>query len=402
MNYINNELNINFDYKIHINNLNINDELIRGKCYLKILKIFLNLIKKYFNEKLFIKKKPYTRTISNILSSFIFSQYIDNNDEDPFIPKLKSLDLLKNIIFDYVKEDNSINNLNLFFSDFINLYNNNYNIFLKILKSSKNKFYKVTKNKVTINNKEFYKLILKYNNNSIILQNILNHIIISKNKYEILKKKYWGPKNKLDYYIWAILFRYQTLGSNNHQLAILPTVIKNLKKDFNMSMESFASAINSNSKLFCSLYPDLENYFGSFGNFFNINFKEGFYNFNPPFQEDIIKLGINKILKSLQNSDKNNKKLGFFITIPIWDKEGKKELNMSKDKFNDFEIVYKIKKSKYLKINLSFSKDKFSYLDHNFELVKNTTIQNSYVFVLANYDDNFEKIKKYDFLNYNN
>ena len=398
MKYQNNDLNLNFEYLNFVTDLNINNELIRGKCYLKILKFFLNLVKKYFKESLFIKKKPFTRTISNILSSLIFSQYIKNNNEDPFIPKLKSLDLLKNIIFDYIKEDECLKNFNIFFDDFKVQYNYNYNFFKNKLKDSKNKYYKLSKQEKVVENKTFYKLNLVYDNNSIILQNILNHIFISKNKYNFLEKKFWGPKNKLDYYIWAILFRYQTLGSNNHQLAILPKIIKNLKKDFKMNMETFGSAINSSSKYFCSLYPDIENFFGSFGNFFDVKFIEGFYNFNPPFQEDIIELGINRIFNLLENSKNYNKKLAFFVTIPVWDTEGKKKLGI-KDNFNDFEIINKIKKSKFIKINLVYKKNKFSYLDHNFELIKNTTIQNSYVFVLANYNDNFEKIKKYDFFN---
>ena len=398
MKYLNNNLNLNFEYLNFETNLNINNELIRAKCYLKILKFFLNLVRKHFKEILFTKKKPFTRTISNILSSFIFSQYIKNNNEDPFIPKLKSLDLLKNIIFDYIKEDECLKNFNIFFDDFKMHYNYNYSIFKNKLKATKNKFYKLIKKELIIEKKSFYKFYLTYETNSVILQNILNHIMISKNKYKFLEKKYWGSKNKFDYYIWAILFRYQTLGSNNHQLAILPKIIKNLKKDFNMNMETFGSAINSSSKYFCSLYPDIENYFGSFGNFFDVKFIEGFYNFNPPFQEDIIELGVNKIFNLLENSKNNNKKLAFFVTIPVWDTEGKKKLGI-KDNFNDFKIIDKIKKSQFLKINLLYEKSKFSYLDHNFELIKNSTIQNSYVFVLANYNDKFEKIKKYDFFN---
>jgi len=397
--YVNKELNILIYYNEISDELNINNELIRGKCYLIILKCFINLIKKHFNEKLFIKKKPFVRTISNILSTFIFSQYINiKNIEDPFIPKLVSLDLLKNIILDFIKNDKTFENYDKFFFEFEKIYNNNYNKFIKIIKTCKNKYYKIIKKPYNINNINFHKFIINYNTNSLHFNNLINHIIIPVSKYNLLKIKFIGNINKFDYYIWSILFRYQILGSNNHQLAILPSIINNLHNDFNMNMESFGSAINCQSKFFGSLYPDLEQNFGSFGNFFNIKFVEGFYNFNPPFQEDIIQKGINNIIFFLKES---NKKLGFFITIPIWDKKGKKNFNIN-DEYNDFKIIYTIQKSKFLKAKIAISKDNFSYIDHNFKLIKNTTIQNTYVFILANYNNNFQDIiSKYDFFNFN-
>ena len=44
-------------------------------------------------------------------------------------------------------------------------------------------------------------------------------------------------------------------------------------------------------------------------------------------------------------------------------------------------------------------KEKFTYVDHNFELYKNKTIQNTYVIVLSNTDQKFDFIKTYDFEN---
>jgi hypothetical protein len=44
------------------------------------------------------------------------------------------------------------------------------------------------------------------------------------------------------------------------------------------------------------------------------------------------------------------------------------------------------------------SKDDFTYMDHNFYLFKNKTIQNTYVIVMSNYENNFiDKINEYNF-----
>ena len=154
-----------------------------------------------------------------------------------------------------------------------------------------------------------------------------------------------GGTEKFTDIIYCILLRYFTLGSNNNQLAVSPKTMNQFKNKFNMTFESFASAINYNSKYFCSIYPDLESLFGSFGNFFEVEFIKGCYNFNPPFQEDIINLGIEKILYHLENS---KEELTFIITIPVWDKLGKKLFGIE-DKYSDLPIISKIRESKFLK-----------------------------------------------------
>ena len=75
---------------------------------------------------------------------------------------------------------------------------------------------------------------------------------------------------KIDIYIWTIIYRYQLLGSNNNQLGVLPNVLMKMKKDFDLNFECFASAINSTFDSYCSIYYDMEKYFGSKGSFFNL------------------------------------------------------------------------------------------------------------------------------------
>ena len=69
--------------------------------------------------------------------------------------------------------------------------------------------------------------------------------------------------------------------------------------------------------------------------------------------------------------------------------------------YGDFEIIKKIVNSKYYKLKLMISKNDFTYLDHNFNLYKNSTIQNTYIFVLSNDSKkDFSKLNEYNFKDY--
>ena len=47
------------------------------------------------------------------------------------------------------------------------------------------------------------------------------------------------------------------------------------------------------------------------------------------------------------------------------------------------------------------SKNNFTYPDHNFHLFKNSTIQNTYIFVLSNdLKKDFEKLRDFNFRGY--
>jgi hypothetical protein len=206
----------------------------------------------------------------------------------------------------------------------------------------------------------------------------------------------------MDEYIWAILFRYQLLGSNNHQLAVLPDVMYKMKDDYNLNFECFASAINNTFNNYCSIYYDIERYFGSVGSFFNLIPIKGTFGFNPPYQKDVIDLGINRLFDFLKNTKES---LTFIITIPIWDLEGraimKQEYNNELEKQNidygEFPIIGIIKESEYFRSIRMIPKEKFTYIDHNFELYKNKTIQNTYVIILSNTIIDKTKFNDYSF-----
>jgi hypothetical protein len=415
--FIENTISHNYNNKI---NININMEILRGLEYCKLHDEFLKSCLKHLDSKVFNIKKKYSRTISNLLSSWMFTLYshYDFND-DPFFPtNYNYFDNLTSTLNDYSSLYN-IKNKNIKINKIIDDLSINYKKILEKINNIKNN----DNNDITINiykhqifeNRddeyiEFIKFEISHNImiTNIKLINILNNIIIPKNVYLKMIKKNTCKNINVDKLIWVILFRYQLLSSNNNQLAVLPNVLDKMEKDFKLNFETFGSAINTNTKNYCSLYYDVEKYFGSIGSFFNTKFIEGCFSFNPPYQKDIIDEGIKKILTCLSNSKVLELDLTFLITIPIWDKEGKnimKELNSennnNKIDYDDMKIIKTIKKSKFFRGLRMISKNDFTYVDYNFHLYKNTTIQNTYIIVLSNFKNNYiEKINNYDFYNY--
>jgi hypothetical protein len=391
-------------------------EIYTGKLYCNIIRYFITDCIKTFGIKIFSIKKSYQRTITNILSSWMFSLYSTYDfSEDYFFPNnYDNTEILKIILSDLCKYDNTIVNKEYLIDKVLNnlvvYYKNQLDILKKynlseLYNNNKNNF-KINKNiyeqKRYTKTVTFYKftMIIKYNIRDKRLQNILDNILIPISIYNKLTNIYTGNKEEIDNYIWAIIYRYQLLGSNNHQLAVLPNIMGRLKQDFNLNFECFASTINSTFNNYCSIYYDLEKWFGSVGSFFDIIPIKGTFGFNPPYQTDIITTGLTKILNFLNNTDED---LTFIITIPIWDAKGKKIMleKYNNEKYNnidygEFKIIDTVLSSKYFKEHKMISKDQFTYIDHNFLLFKNKTIQNTYVIILSNITIN-NTLKDYDF-----
>ena len=388
-------------------------ELYKGKLFLYLIKTFTNDCINEFNIEIFSIKKSFNRTLTNLLSSWMFYLYADYDfKNDYFFPSnyLNTISL-ENTLYDLCKYNINIQNPESKINKVITNLKNNYKKQLELLdvyKKSiifiKNKTnYTITK--IIIENKDFYKfnISVKFTIKNKKLLNILNNILLPINIYNKLKNQYTGPENKIDTYLWAIIYRYQLLGSNNHQLAVLPNIMTLMKQDYNLNFECFASSINSTFNNYCSIYYDLERFFGSIGSFFNFTPIKGTYGFNPPYQKEIINKGIYKLLESLDNT---KEELTFIITIPIWDNLGKLTMielynNIKNDiDYGEFEIIEHIKSSKYFRGIRMIAKEKFTYIDHNFELYKNKTIQNTYVIILSNQPHKLDTLNNYDFEHY--
>jgi hypothetical protein len=346
----------------------------------------------------------------------MFTLYaFESNNNDSFFPDFfKNSEPLKITLLDFCKYDNKNKDYNLIVDKIINEFIDFLNIQIEILNKYKTSpFYLNSKDNFHIIKKIFnqnrneesvsfykFKINVSFGIKDKRLVNILDNILLPIDVYNKLKINYTGNLKDIDTIIWIIIFRYQLLGSNNHQLGILPNIINKMVEDYNLKFECFASSINSSLENYCSIYYDLEKYFGSKGNFFKIELTEGTYSFNPPYQKDIMDTGIKRLLGFLENAKNNNKNLTFIMTIPIWDKEGQEILNQqNKIDYGDFEIIKEIKDSAYFIGLRLILKDEFTYLDHNFKLYKNKTIQNTYIIMLSTDPSiDFSKILNYKFM----
>lgn len=391
--------------------IDINLELFRGELYCDLLRQFTKSCLTNLNDEVFSHKKNYHRTITNLLASWFFTMYIKYDfTMDSFFPSnyLAHDEIIIRILKDYTSLHN-IPNVDIKIDNIIVDLHAHYNNLIIKLSNYKKINHEITISKVskqnTRDNMPIHFYIFSLQSTHILcnkLYNIVNNIMLPINQYNEMKSRYIGPDNLLDQYVWTILYRYQLLSSNNHQLAVIPKIYNAMKNDFNLSVECFASAINSSSKHFCSLYYDVEKFFGSIGNFFQLTCIEGVYSFNPPYQHDVMTMGFIKMFELLDNSNYN---LTFIITIPIWDNMGKdimKKMNMennnNKIDYDDFEIMNNIRTSKHFRGLRMISKNDFTYMDHNFYLFKNKTIQNTYVIVMSNMECNYiDTINKYNF-----
>lgn len=292
-------------------------EILRYERFSMIKEKILKILNK---ENIVLKsgKKSMENIISNNLSMFIAVNLLPSISlKDPFFPNkiyysktlietIKNLSE-KKIEHSYCKKVYEKFNLEKEFSDSIDLINK-------------------------IKKKKYYNVI--YKNNSLIYKNYYVKFPPSvKDKlYKKYKKTAKGEKDKFLEICFCLLLRYKTFGGNTHQLSMEKKFKDMMKKKFNINFELFASAINSYYDFWCSLFYDIEKYFGSFGNFFHLKLIKGFYIANPPYETILLEKMTKKFIKCIEESEGSNKELSISFGLPNWGKY---------DKFKPLEMVKK-------------------------------------------------------------
>ncbi len=207
--------------------------------------------------------------------------------------------------------------------------------------------------------------------------------------YNILIDKLDDLDNILDGYIFCLVFRYSYMDSGNQQLAIHHN-IKDMYKKCGVNFELFGSAINTLSTFYCSLFFDIEKYFGSLGNFFDLDIDRGIYWCNPPYDDTIMTNAAQKLVNIL----KSEKDVIFLVTIPIWDiytQNKMRENNIENivRNFNfetsyishqDFQIYSLLKP--YIKDELVIPKHRIPYF--NYKKYSNINAVNTYMLIVYN------------------
>lgn len=189
-----------------------------------------------------------------------------------------------------------------------------------------------------------------------------------------------------DTLLWMIYSRYIKMQLyNNSQGATTEEHYKKLQKKFGSEIEGFGSIFNHTLRYYFGLFPDLEQFFGCLGNFFNSKIIKGFFLVNPPFTVLVINNTINHILEQLDNTKEN---LTFLLVIPAWDNLDRAKLNEKcklKLQITNYEEkleLDKCKNSKYLRKYYLYCKDKYKY--YNFLLDKVSYFSATNIILLSN------------------
>lgn len=199
------------------------------------------------------------------------------------------------------------------------------------------------------------------------------------------------------YLLYCLVLRYITLSEDGVRQGCKPQPFFDALYDtFNINFECFAASFAASSNHICSLFYDIERYFGSYGNFFDIKPIKGFYQVNPPLDSLITKMAMERVIELLDKND-NKEELGFICFIPTWDHEtikakgykGKLEL------YEDFPIYYELKKSKYLLMKYDIINKKILYIQYQGEFRVLGTYDSPHILVMGNdkFKDKFDKIK---------
>ena len=150
----------------------------------------------------------------------------------------------------------------------------------------------------------------------------------------------------------------------NIQLSVPKKYYEHYMRKHHACVELFGSAINHTLSVFCSLFYDLEKYFGSIGNHFNVKIYRGTYLMNPPFSKYVMDTSIRRIMKMMENN-----KFSVYIFIPIWDLTGRKYINKNckikvNTNYKDWTLIKDIDDFKFTKKKKIFCKEDFYYFDY--------------------------------------
>jgi hypothetical protein len=153
--------------------------------------------------------------------------------------------------------------------------------------------------------------------------------------------------------------RYSSIVSGGQQWNIPRSVYKLLVTKYGVTLEGFASPINSQtlpfraeypSIRFCSLFPDVDEPFGSVGSFFEANRVGITSTVNPPYVLDIMDKTAERVLSELARADAAGSPTRVFLTVPNW---------------SDVEYYRSMMASKYLEKAMIHEPGKYYYEDSN-------------------------------------
>jgi len=144
---------------------------------------------------------------------------------------------------------------------------------------------------------------------------------INYKRYQKLIKNYDRP---YPYDLIRMILRYSIFDMSNQQWSIGDNLYEDISEIFNISFEMFASPLNFNMNMFCSIFLDTDHIFGSIGSFYNLtveklllqNIKGVF--FNPPYLPLLMKQCTSQCINILDEMNKFSKDFTIISFLPNW------------------------------------------------------------------------------------
>lgn len=165
-------------------------------------------------------------------------------------------------------------------------------------------------------------------------------------RYDLLRKIYQGDNFKVD--LMTMLMRYNTyFGIDKEAVGMhgaLPREVFQELENQGVTKECFASPLNTYAGHYCSAFFDVDEPFGSLGNFFDQDL-EGSWEANPPFSEELMMKAFQHMIKNLEK----DVPLSIAIFVPDW-------------QHPPSDAIEFIKKSPWTKFSISVPPDQHFYL----------------------------------------
>lgn len=329
----------------------------------------------------------------NQLSSITYNQPKTVIFEDSLIliPSANNIDDFYNNI-NNLFDINELGNKQLFNKDDLLIFTE-----LKTLHSKVKNFKKLLISKK--NNNPLTKFTKQVTNNEVIYTlkfNKSKKFKVHRKVYDKMKNMYSGNIDEFDLYVLCGIIRYEALNSGANQYVLNLECKELARKNFGVNFELFASMFNNYYDNYCSLFYDIEQYFGSQGSAFAIKIKSGIYFSNPPFDDNIMTRMYDIIKKYMSRS------VIFIANMPKWDDYPLQDLIDKEQLYHKKWLMYETFMNPYKQEQVDIPPT-YIYLFANSNLSNKTLVSELVYFIDVFYNDKIithEEYKKYKELKY--
>jgi hypothetical protein len=121
-----------------------------------------------------------------------------------------------------------------------------------------------------------------------------------------------------------MILRYAIFDTSNQQWSIGINLYEYISNIFDISFEMFASPLNFNMNMFCSIFLDTDKIFGSVGSFYNLSLErllnqniKGVF-FNPPYLPILMNYTTKICINLLEKMERENMDFTIISFLPNW------------------------------------------------------------------------------------